>query len=154
MSALARGAALSAARVCARRQLATSSATAGSLKVMTKAEAAALEGWGFRPNATSGPNTCALKGRHLSQANGVLTGVWESTPGSFDVLNRENTETIYVLAGKLRLTDLNATGEPASRVLAAGDSAVLECGSSVRWEVLETVQKFFVISPKAMTDLK
>ena len=118
---------------------------------MTKKDSAPLDSWGFRPNITSGPNTCALKGKWVSQSNGVNSGIWECSPGSFEVLNRENTESIYILSGKVRLTDLKAGGE--GKVLEKGDSAVLECGSSVRWEVLETVQKFFVICPKAMKDV-
>ena len=45
---------------------------------------------------------------------------------------------------KVRLTDV-ATGKTTE--LGEGDAAVLELGSSVRWEVLETVTKYFVLSP-------
>ena len=88
----------------------------------------------------------------MGQANSVNTGLWECSPGSFDVLDRDNTESIYILSGRIRLTDLKAKGDKG-RILEKGDAAVLECGSSVRWEVLETVQKFFVVSPKAMTGI-
>jgi len=43
---------------------------------------------------------------------------------------------------RVNLTDVD-TGKVMK--LKAGDSAVLELGSSVRWDVIETVTKFFVI---------
>lgn len=43
---------------------------------------------------------------------------------------------------RAKLTDLD-TGNVIE--LQKGDSAVLELGSSVRWEIFETVTKFFVI---------
>jgi uncharacterized cupin superfamily protein len=43
---------------------------------------------------------------------------------------------------RVNLTDVD-TGKVMK--LKAGDSAVLELGSSVCWEVIETVTKFFVI---------
>ena len=42
-----------------------------------------------------------------------------------------------------QLTDLNSGVETE---LKAGDCATLEKGSSVRWEIVETVRKFFVIA--------
>lgn len=114
------------------------SAGVPSLKVLSKKDAASLDPWGFRPNITSGPNTCALHGQWLSKANGVLSGLWSCSPGSFDVVDRENTESVYILQGKVRLTDLKKEegDEGRSRVLERGDAAVLECGSSVRWEIM------------------
>ncbi len=48
------------------------------------------------------------------------------------------------MAGLVRITDLvNGTVSE----LGAGDGLVLPKGSSVRWDVLETTRKFFVIAP-------
>ncbi len=119
-----------------------------------------LEDWGFRAGA--GPGECKLRGKMLSEGNGVEAGIWEwylfnfvlsscksyfifvfiSTPGAFSVIDRVNTESIHILSGRVRLTDLK---ENTSRELCAGDCATLELGSNVRWEILETVTKFFVI---------
>jgi uncharacterized cupin superfamily protein len=78
----------------------------------------------------------------MSNANNVNTGVWECTPGEFTVASRPNTESIVILSGRVRLTDLDSN---VVTELTAGDAAVLELGSSVKWEVLETTRKFYVI---------
>ena len=89
---------------------------------------------------------CHAGGRFTSKANGVKTGIWECTPGGFDVMNRPNTESCHILPGKVKLTVYAAEGkENQVHMLTAGDSFTLELGSSVRWDVLETVTKFFVI---------
>ncbi|KAK3249829.1 hypothetical protein CYMTET_40762 [Cymbomonas tetramitiformis] len=108
-----------------------------------------LADWGFRPGAKE-EGTCHLRGRMLSTANEVKTGIWECTPGAFDVLNRPNVESIVIIKGKVKLTDLS-TG--AEKVLGAGDCAVLEFGSSVKWEILETTRKFFVVAPVQTSSL-
>ena len=110
----------------------------------------ALSDWGFRAGAEA-EGTCKIGGKIMSAANGVKSGLWECTPGTFTVAERPNVESITILSGVVRLTDL---GTGVATVLTAGDSAVLELGSSVKWEVLETVRKFFVIAPQAMTDIQ
>ncbi|GMI33021.1 hypothetical protein TeGR_g7705 [Tetraparma gracilis] len=110
-----------------------------------------LEPKGQAKNSTSGPGSAQLRGRVISRENGVTSGVWECGAGSFEVLSRVNTETIYILSGSVILTDLLARPQK-KRTLNAGDSAVLEFGSSVRWEVPELVRKFYVVSPKQMSN--
>lgn len=109
-----------------------------------------FEDWGFRPGA--GPGECRISGSVFSKVNGVKTGLWRCEPGSFNVEDRPNTESVQILSGKVRLTDLKKTAEDGSgaegQVLGAGDFAVLELGSSVRWEIIETCVKFFVIADK------
>lgn len=110
-----------------------------------------LEPKGQAKNSASGPGSAQLRGRVISRENGVTSGVWECGAGSFEVLSRVNTETIYILSGSVILTDLLARPQK-KRTLNAGDSAVLEFGSSVRWEVPELVRKFYVVSPKQMSN--
>eukprot|EP00656_Telonema_subtile_P042393 TRINITY_DN4796_c0_g1_i4.p1 TRINITY_DN4796_c0_g1~~TRINITY_DN4796_c0_g1_i4.p1 ORF type:complete len:122 (+),score=28.28 TRINITY_DN4796_c0_g1_i4:171-536(+) len=101
-----------------------------------------LEDWGFRAGA--GEGECKISGLFLSKADDIKTGIWECSPGGFDVPNRANSESVYILSGLVRITDLvNGTVSE----LGAGDGLVLPKGSSVRWDVLETTRKFFVIAP-------
>ena len=101
---------------------------------------AALEDWGVREGATG---ECKLRGKWLSQLNGVKTGIWECTPGKFDVIDRKNVESIHILKGVVGMTDLKTK---EFTVMGPGDCATLELGSSVRWEIIETVTKFFVVA--------
>ncbi|GMI01181.1 hypothetical protein TrST_g829 [Triparma strigata] len=102
--------------------------------------------------AGSGEGECQMRGRAISKANCVNTGIWECSPGSFDVLNRTNCESVIILSGKVRLTDLLVEGGGAVQELGAGDVAVLEKGSSVRWEIVETARKMYVIAPEKMSE--
>ena len=116
---------------------------AGSLVAMTSSQLESLNPTGFRAGAET-PGTCATSAKLVSEANGVVSGIWKCTPGAFTFPNRPNTESVLILSGRVRLTDVT-TGKVSE--LAAGDAAVLELGSSVRWEILETVTKYFVVSP-------
>jgi uncharacterized cupin superfamily protein len=118
-----------------------------------------LKDKGFRPGA--GPGECRASSTLFSGASGVKTGLWRCEPGSFDVCERANTESVLILEGKIRLTDLKKAEEGtalkkgeasktvgASRTLSVGNIAVLELGSAVRWDILETCVKMFVIADK------
>ena len=74
--------------------------------------------------------------------HGVDVGVWECTPGGWAITDRGNTETMMLLAGLVRITP--AGGDPVE--LGEGDVFVLPKGWSGRWDVLETVRKFYVIA--------
>ena len=101
-----------------------------------------LDDWGHR-TGTKEPGTCAMLGTKISEANGVKTGIWECKPGTFDVVKRENVESVIILSGVVKLTDLDCGIETS---LKAGDVATLEKGSSVRWEIVETVRKLYVVA--------
>jgi uncharacterized cupin superfamily protein len=109
------------------------------------------------------PGECKISGTSFSKLEYVHTGVWECEPGGFEVRDRDNTESVYIISGKVtptwgcsrsahapharakqvRITDLN---DGHGVELSAGDALVLPKGCSVRWDVLETVRKFFVLS--------
>ncbi len=72
------------------------SATAADLE-------APLEDWGPRVGADRGQPMTA--GRIMHDADGVQVGVWSCTPGSWELLDRPDTETIHILAGRARLTN-------------------------------------------------
>ena len=97
-----------------------------------------LEPWGPREGANEGnPQTA---GKLLVSGHGMSAGVWECTPGGWDTVDRHATEAMIFLSGRARITTVGA--EPV--VFQAGDSFVLPKGWHGRWEVLETVRKFFV----------
>ena len=50
--------------------------------------------------------------------------------GSFDVLDRDNVETCYIISGKVRIIDLK---HKSFKEYGPGDGFVLALGSSVRW---------------------
>merc|ERR1712159_984879 len=100
-----------------------------------------LEDWGFRAGA--GPGECKISGKVLCNADGVKTGIWQCEPGSFDVPKRENTESVTIMAGRVKITDLDSGKEVE---LTTGDALVLPKGSSAKWTIIETCRKFFVIA--------
>lgn len=98
----------------------------------------ALEPWGQRDGADSGDPQTA--GKILFSGHGMLAGVWECTPGGWETVDRPATEAMIFLEGRARITPRD--GEPV--VFKAGDTFVLPKGWNGRWDVLETVRKFFV----------
>mmetsp|Transcript_20272 Transcript_20272/g.42477 ORF Transcript_20272/g.42477 Transcript_20272/m.42477 type:complete len:118 (+) Transcript_20272:33-386(+) len=115
-----------------------------SLKILPSSDVNAqeLDSWGFRAGAKV-EGTCAISGKSISKEDGVSTGIWECEPGTFDVEKRGNVESVMILKGVVKLTDLDTKVETELR---AGDCATLEKGSSVRWEIVETLRKFYVIA--------
>jgi uncharacterized cupin superfamily protein len=103
---------------------------------------AELDDWGPRAGADSGDPR--MSGRILFDGGspGVEVGVWACTPGGWQVLDRPDTETVHLLAGRARLTDAGG----ASVELVAGDVLVLPRGWSGRWDVLEPVRKLYVLA--------
>ena len=99
----------------------------------------ALAATGRRPGADSGAAETATRVVH--EADGIGVGVWECTPGGWDVIDRPDTETVLVLSGRARLTERD--GAPVE--IAAGDLVVLPRGWSGRWEILETLRKVYVV---------
>jgi uncharacterized cupin superfamily protein len=96
-----------------------------------------LEDWGPRAGADSGEPM--MSGLILHDADGFQVGVWECTPGGWAIEDRPDSETVRILAGRARLT--NADG--SSVELTPGDVLVLPKGWSGRWDILETVRKFY-----------
>jgi uncharacterized cupin superfamily protein len=98
-----------------------------------------LEDWGPRVGADSGEPM--MSGRIFYEADGIQIGVWECTPGGWNIENRADTETVRILAGRARLTDAGGR----SVELTAGDGLVLPKGWSGRWDILETVRKHYIV---------
>jgi hypothetical protein len=97
-----------------------------------------LESWGQREGADAGdPQT---SGVILYSTEAMVVGVWECTPGGWNTIDRPASEAMMFLSGRARLT----TAGQAPVIFQAGDSFVLPKGWNGRWEVIETVRKFFV----------
>jgi uncharacterized cupin superfamily protein len=73
----------------------------------------------------------------------VRAGVWECEPGGWPVVDRQDTETCYILSGRAIVTD-KATGERFE--INAGDVIVQPRGWSGRWDVVETIRKVWSLS--------
>ena len=99
----------------------------------------ALEPWGPRAAGfdSGDPQTSGIS---FFEGHGVSVGVWECTPGGWAIVDRPDTETMMLLAGVVTITPVD--GEPVE--LGEGDVFVLPKGWSGRWDVTETVRKFYV----------
>ena len=117
---------------------------AEALRTMVVAYADVLDGelepLGPRVGFDSGdPQTSGIT---FFSGHGVDVGVWECTPGGWAIVDRPNTETMMLLAGEITITP--ADGEAVD--LGEGDVFVLPKGWSGRWDVRETVRKFYIIA--------
>ncbi len=68
-------------------------------------------------------------------------GVWECTPGGWAIFDRDNMETVLVVAGQGVITDADGT----EQLLSPGVVTVLPKGWSGRWDITETLRKVYII---------
>ena len=73
-------------------------------------------------------------------AGGVYAGIWESTPGKWQIAYDE-WEFCHIISG---VSVIREDGGEA-RMVRAGDAFVLKPGFKGSWEVLETTRKEYVI---------
>ncbi|WP_068269772.1 cupin domain-containing protein [Aldersonia kunmingensis] len=99
-----------------------------------------LQPVGPRPGADSGDPQ--LKTLDVPSGTQAKVGVWECEPGGWPVVDRPDTETCYIVAGKAKITD-DETGRVVE--VSAGDFLTLPPGWSGRWDVIETVRKVYAI---------
>ncbi len=71
----------------------------------------------------------------------ILSGVWEAEPGLSRWEFLERGEAIYVLEGRMVVTEDG--GEPIT--VEAGTSAIFPIGWQGTWAIQERIRKFFVI---------
>lgn len=76
----------------------------------------------------------------VEERDGVLCGLWQSTPGKWTVSYSE-WEYVHIHAGHSILTDRSGLATH----LKAGDSWVIRPGFEGTWEVVETTLKDYVI---------
>ncbi len=90
-------------------------------------------------NVTSGDPT-TMYGELLSQ-DGLDVGVWSCSKGAWEIANYSIDEVMVLLSGKMRLTD----SEGNSKELSKGDLFFIPKGWSGSWEVIEDMEKVYVI---------
>lgn len=116
------------------------------MSTLQDAETTPLDSWGRRPDARGDAQT---SGKSLLAHDAVpvvgLTGIWESTPGSWHVDARPLTEVAVILSGRGRLTDTDGYVHD----LGAGDVLVLPAGWSGEWTILDVMRKLYVVAPEA-----
>jgi uncharacterized cupin superfamily protein len=104
-----------------------------------------LEPRGQRPGADAGDPQISV--RSFDGGPDVRAGIWEAEPGGWPVVDREDTETCYILSGRATITDA-ATG--ATYDVRAGDVIIQQRGWSGRWDVTETIRKVYSIGVPAL----
>lgn len=109
-----------------------------------------LEPRGRREGADSGDPQISWTA--FDSSDDVKVGVWEAAPGGWPIVNRENTETCFIVSGRATLTD-DETGE--KNEIAAGHVVTFPKGWSGRWDVTETIRKVYCIAvPTQSTERK
>ena len=81
-----------------------------------------------------------MYGELMSQ-DGIDAGVWTCTVGAWNIENYPVDEVILMLSGKMSLTD----SEGNSRELVKDDLFFIPKGWQGKWEVLEDMEKVYVI---------
>jgi uncharacterized protein len=95
---------------------------------------------GQRPGADGGdPQVSTLA---VASTTGAQIGIWECTPGTWQVVDKPDSETFFVIEGKATIAD-DASGQVA--VVTAGDFVTIPKGWSGRWTVMETIRKAYTI---------
>lgn len=97
-----------------------------------------LQARGRRAGADVGD--AQVQSASIASGDGV-SGIWECTPGGWPVVNRNNTEVCYVLSGAGTVFDDETQ---TLTHLSPGDTLILPAGWTGRWEITETMRKFFV----------
>lgn len=102
-----------------------------------------------RPNYGPGPAEGATRGSPIERTHeyeekeGRSSGVWECTPGVLYEETHLEDEFCTVISGRVGIVD-NATG--VEEMFVAGDSFYLPKGSSLTWNVYETLRKFYMVA--------
>jgi len=94
---------------------------------------------GIRVGADEGNPQTAVKEIYTDGITDV--GIWECTPGGWEVHNRDNTETCIIISGKGVIID--ASGQ--EQALYPGAVIVLPRHWSGRWRITETLRKIYIM---------
>lgn len=79
---------------------------------------------------------------HFESPDKSLTiGTWQSTPYAENLVYPDGTEYSVILSGKVSITNPDGSVE----FFEAGESYILPAGTEVRFEVLETMRKVYVL---------
>ena len=94
---------------------------------------------GIRTGADTGkPHTWYSE---LYDNRGLEVGTWGCTPGGWHIEDRSDTEVVHIISGRARITDSDGD----SYEVGPGDVFVLPKGWAGRWDILEDLEKLYVI---------
>ena len=84
---------------------------------------------------------------HFLSSNGDLSAsIWACEPGAWDIAFAAGKDEFFcVIEGRIRITD--STGEAAE--FGPGNACVIPSGFAGRFEVLESVRKYYVLIERA-----
>lgn len=86
---------------------------------------------------------------HFERPDGALViGTWEATPYAEMLVYPNGTEYSVILSGKVAITNPDGSVETFS----AGEGYILPAGVEVRFEVLETMRKTYVLFTEKEAD--
>ncbi|WP_373975795.1 cupin domain-containing protein [Chitinibacter sp. SCUT-21] len=96
-----------------------------------------------RPDRLVSGNPNRTTWTHYTSNDQMLScGVWACEVGSWNIRFADDKEEFFcVIRGRVRLVDQDEQGI----VVCAGEAAVIPAGFVGRFEVLEAVQKYFVV---------
>lgn len=100
-----------------------------------------------RDQLDSGPRAGADVGVPMTRSAellggaGLEVGVWSSTEGGWSIVDRPDTEIVLIRSGRAVITDADGTATEVGE----GDLFVLPKGWTGRWDIIEAVEKLFVI---------
>ncbi len=80
----------------------------------------------------------------LVETPDVEVGLWRSTERGWAVRDRGDTEVVYILSGRARITGDDGT----TTEVGPGHLFILPAGWSGRWDVLEPIEKLYVVIPR------
>lgn len=95
---------------------------------------------GPRVGADRGEPQTAIRVLYASPDGRINVGIWACTEGGWTIIDRADTETIHLLAGRATITDADGT----THRLEPGATIVLPRGWSGRWDIVEPVRKLYV----------
>ena len=100
-----------------------------------------------RPERLVAGNPLRTTWEHFLSSNGDLSaGVWACEPGAWDIAFAAGKDEFFcVIEGRIRITD--STGEAAE--FGPGHACVIPSGFAGRFEVLESVRKYYVLIERA-----
>lgn len=118
----------------------TAAATIASVFADPASMAAPLSPTGPRVGADHGEPQTSIRVLFESADGRISVGIWGCTPGGWAIVDRADTETVHLLAGRATITDADGTAHD----LVPGSTIVLPRGWSGRWDIHEPVRKLFV----------
>jgi uncharacterized cupin superfamily protein len=96
-----------------------------------------LEGW----KVVAGNPTMKTYVQHTTANGKIMSGTWQATPGTYHATYTEY-EFVHLISGRIIITPDG--GEPAE--VGPGDAFVVEADFRGTWEIIEPVNKHFVVA--------